>query len=147
MIDRTTETISPDEPCWGVIEQNRLMPMPDGSTQWRRMQIVLVNRGDGLAEYRTDLGNAFLWEAVPEQRLLSLGDDRVGDVLDEAERGRHDDFGNKIKQEIKESSTLIKDFLQEKEENWERIRNRSQFGPAQVKQRNGFPNALRRSRV
>lgn len=124
-----TETLNDDEPCHGVMETNR---------NGRRVQFVFVIRGGSIAKHVTDLGPASLYEGVPELRLLGMGDDTVGEMVYEANMTRYDDFERKLRAEVKESSTLVKDFLQEKEENWERIKNRSQFGPAHKKQRNGF---------
>lgn len=124
-----TETLDDNEACYGVMETNR---------NGRRQQFVFVVRGDSIAKHVTDIGPASLYDGVPELRLLGMGDDTVAEMVYEANMTRYDDFERKLRQEVKESSTLVKDFLQEKEENWERIKNRSQFGPNYTKQRNGF---------
>lgn len=124
-----TDTLDDNEACYGVMETNR---------SGRRKQFVFVVRGDEMAKHVTDLGPASLYDGVPELRLLGMGDDTVAEMVYEANKTRHDDFERRLRAEVKESSTLVKDFLQEKEENWERIKNRSQFGPNYTKQRNGF---------
>lgn len=133
------EEISPDERCYGLAETNRQV-----NGEWRRVQVVYVARNGELCEHVTDLGNAFLWEKVLLQAIYADGDETVGVVTEEADRGRHDDYALKLREEIRESSTLIKDFIQEKEENIERIANRSVFGPKHKKARNEFPHSLRR---
>ncbi len=124
-----TDTLDDNEPCYGVMETTR-----DG----RRKQFVFVVRGDEIAKHVTDLGPVSLYDGVPELRLLGLGDDTVGEMVYEANMTRYDDFERKLRQEVKESSTLVKDFLNEKDRNWAIIHNRSVFGPAQTTQRNGF---------
>ena len=139
-----TERVSNDELCYGLQEVDRLMPMPDGSTAWRRIQAVYVLRGQAIAEYTTDLGSSKEMENVAERKILTCAyegdtpEDTVGEVMEMAARARGDDTFQKLKTEILEGSTLIKDFLQERSENWERIYNRSQFGPKYKKQRNGY---------
>lgn len=50
--------VSPDEPCYSLKEVELQSP---GSKGWHRYQIVLVVRGDRLAEYRVDLGPRERW--------------------------------------------------------------------------------------
>lgn len=137
----TTDHVDNDELCHGLQEVNRMVPQPDGSQDWRRLQCVYVVRGDTIAEYAKDLGPSRLFD-VPEIKILALADklagETVGNLIDEAERTRRDDFASKLRDYVRDSSTLISDFIQEKEENWERIKNRSHFGPNYTKQRNGF---------
>lgn len=134
-----TDRVHPDELCWGLREFNRQTPQG-----LRRVQAVYVLRGDSIAEYTTDLGSAWLFEGVPELKLLTTTgpddtpEDRVGECMEEAERSRGDSFERELRAEVKGSSTLIHDFLQEREENWQRIYNRSHFGPKYTKQRNGY---------
>ena len=133
-----TDHVHPDEPCYGLQEVDRLEPMPDGSSQWRRVQAVYVVRGDTIAEYMTDLGPSMLFQRVTQIKLLAFGEESVGELMDEADRTRYDDYAEKLRQEVKESSTLIQDFVEEKERNWKIIRNQSVFGPGITRQRNGF---------
>jgi len=138
MTARVIEDVSPDEKCYGLTETNRLV-----NGQWRRVQTVFVARDGELCQYTRDVGDAWLLEEANLQAIYAVGEDSVGTLMEEAERTRWDDYEKKLRQEVLEASTLIPDFLQEKEENWERIKNRSQFGPSYSKQRNGFPWALR----
>ena len=140
-----TDRISPDELCWGLQEQNRLITQADGSTVQHRIQAVYVLRGNAIAEYTTDLGPTALWGTTPELQIRTTTgedhdtpEDRVGWIRDEANRSRGDMFERELRADVVGSSTLIKDFLQEKEENWKRIHNQSQLGPYQNKQRNGY---------
>jgi len=50
-----THYILPDEPCYGLYELNFQSP---GNKGFHRYQIILVIRGDRLAEYRQDMGLA-----------------------------------------------------------------------------------------
>ena len=144
MAKYTTDYLDPNEPCHGLREYNRKLSGPNGSEEWHRVQAVYVVRdlpegGDAIAEYVTDMGSAWLWEHAPEIQMLATGEVSVAEWQYLAERDRNDSYGLKLKEELRESSTLIQDFLQEKEENWKRIKNQSQFGPKHSKQRNGYP--------
>ena len=55
-----TDKVSPDEPCFQLSEVNLQSP---GSRGFHRYQILLVVRGDQIAEYRLDLGLASRWKA------------------------------------------------------------------------------------
>ena len=133
-----TERVSPDEPCHGFQDIDRLVKNRNGSTTWHRFACVYVVRGDSIAAYSEDMGPTANFSGEPLLKILSMGDDTVGEVCEEALRSRGDRFERELRAEIQGTSTLIRDFIQEKEENWERINNRSQFGPKQVKQRNGY---------
>lgn len=126
-----TDKISRDEPCHGLLEVDRSV-----QGEMHRMQSVFVVRGDSIAAYETDLGPSSLFGE--RQAIFAMGDESVAFVMDWAERDRYDDTGRKLREELRESSTLIKDFIAEKEQNWERINNRSVFGPGINKQRNGY---------
>lgn len=143
-----TETVHPDEPCYGLLETTKTIVPKGKPPEPHRFQVVWVVRGDALVAHETDLGHISNFVGCEELRLLGpYGLDKVGEMRDEAERTRHDDYERKLRAEVRDSSTLIKDFLQEKEENWERIKNRSQFGPAVTKQRDDFPHELRERRI
>lgn len=57
-----THAVSMDEMSFGLYEHNLQSP---GSKGWRRYQIILVNRGDRIAEFRRDLGPAKDFAASP----------------------------------------------------------------------------------
>ena len=141
-----TDRVHKDEPCYGLQEVDRLIAYPDGSTRSRRIQAVYVVRGDCIAEYATDLGPSENFRNVMQLKLLSMGDDTVGECMEEAERSRLDTFERELRAEVVGTSTLIQDFIREKEENIERINNRSHFGPKHTKQRNGFDKRAALSR-
>ena len=50
-----TDYVLPDEPCLGLFELNL---QSQGSKGFHRYQILLVVRGDRIAEYREDMGLA-----------------------------------------------------------------------------------------
>lgn len=139
-----TDRISPDELCWGLKEEDRYITASDGKASLHRVQCVYVLRGDSIAEYTTDLGPASRWHGVPGLKLLTTAgpndtpEDRVGEVMEEAERSRGDAFERDLRAHVVGESTLIRDYWQEKEENRKRIANQSHFGPRYTKQRNGF---------
>ena len=132
-----TETISPDEPCHGLLERDQMVPVGKGFAL-HRIQSVFVVRGDAIAAYETDLGPASIWRNVSPEGIFATGEVSVAEVMAEAEKDRHDQTGFKLKEELREGSSLVKDFLAFKEANWEIINNRSVFGPAHTKQRNGY---------
>jgi hypothetical protein len=133
-----TDTISMDEPCHGLLEAHRLVGVPEGGTAWHRVQDVFVVRGDEIASYQTDLGPIENFDAPPVA-MLGVGEDTVGEMVDEADRSRADPYYAKLQKELHEGSSLIQDFINQKEANWKVIKNQSTFGPAVTRQRNGFP--------
>lgn len=132
------DRVHPDEACHGLVEVDRMTALADGSRQLRRVQEVYVVRGDSIASFAVDMGPADEFVNAAPIAIFSMGDDTVGQLRDMAEKDRMDDTFKKLRDEVRESSTLIPDFLREKEENWERINNRSVFGPGITKQRNGY---------
>lgn len=71
-----------DEKAYGLIELNLLKP---DYTSLRRYQIVLVNRGDKLAEAAMDLGPAENFLGVVEFNIPSLWEHTVGELRDIAD--------------------------------------------------------------
>lgn len=72
-----TLEVNMDEPCFNLSELNQLSPPPDQVLH--RFQIVIVVRGDCLAEYREDLGLAASFTR-PEFRIpgaVTVGKGRV----------------------------------------------------------------------
>ena len=77
-----------DEQAYGLSETNLLSPLSDaikgvGQTM-RRYQIIYVNRGDVLAEYREDLGLASDFTAI-QFRIPSFWEHTVGELREMAE--------------------------------------------------------------
>ena len=142
-----TDRISPDEPCYGLAEMNRMLAMPDRSMQWRRVQAVYVVRGDAIAEYTTDLGPASAFKDVDEACIFSMGDDRVGDLMEAAAYDRMDDTYKNLRDQVRGESTLLTDFITQKEKAAALINNRSVLGPLVSHQRNGFPQMPKRKEV
>lgn len=132
-----TDYVLPDEACHGLLERDQMVPVGKGLAL-HRIQEVFVVRGDAIAAYQTDLGPSSIWRNVMGEGIFATGEVTVAEVMAEAEKDRHDQTGHKLKEELREGSSLVKDFLAYKEENWERINNRSVFGPAHTRQRNGY---------
>jgi len=133
-----TDYVLPDEACHGLLERDVIVSQANGSAELRRVQEVFVVRGDAIAAYQTDLGPASVWAKVMGEGIFATGEVTVAEVMAEAEKDRHDQTGFKLKEELREGSSLVKDFLAFKEANFQIINNRSVFGPAYSKQRNGF---------
>lgn len=135
MITTVAPAVHPDEKAFLLVERN----LPFDRIGVRRIQILYVNRGDRLAEWRKDLGPAsdFQNEGV---RIPSFWEHTVGELWDIAERHRYrdNDYWARFAAEQQAESTLITDFLNHKEESWKLIDNQSVFGPGVSKQRNGF---------
>ena len=107
-----TTYIHPDEPCYGLRESPRMVDVFPNARQWHWVQQVFVQRGDAIAKYEKDFGPDDNFEGVQPLVLICDGqDDKVGEALAEAERNRHDTYWAKRAKEIQESSTLIKDHI------------------------------------
>jgi len=143
-----TLQVHPDEPCYSLAEGPRKIRTPEGAIENHWVQRVYVVRGDAIAEYTKDYGLAALFKEIPPLVLLSDGDDTVAQLQELAERHRHDDKWIKWRQELQAESTLISDIVRQREQKWELLHNRSQFGPGLSVQRNAvnLNPALRRDR-
>lgn len=107
-----TAFVHPDEGCWGLREEPRMMPGPDGVSQsWRWVQTVFVIRGDTIAAHTTDYGPAENFEGVTPLMMPSFGDDTVAQLREHAERNRHDNYWQQRAAQQLEESTLIKDHI------------------------------------
>lgn len=144
-MDLITLSITEDEPCYGWQETDRIWPQPDGSQQNRRMRFIFVVRGDAIVKYTEDLGPASEFNENSQFAIMADGDagDTVAELRFMAEASRDDTTYEKIRQELKESSTLIADAINEAEMNQKAIRNQSVFGPGISTQRNGTPSYLK----
>ena len=135
MIALATNVIHPDEKAYILGERNLIRPPLH---EWRRYQVIVVNRDDQLAEWWDDLGPAEDFTA-PGLDVLSEWEHTVAELQDIAERQRlGEDYWQKRLVELEGESTLIPDFLNYKEEAWKVINNQSVFGPGVSKQRIGF---------
>ena len=133
-------TVSPEEKAYLLVEVN-LTPyvFSKGGRKFRpktfsgqhRYQVILVNRGDRLAEYHRDMGDAALFESGPF-RIPSLWEHSVGELQDIADNVR-----SRVKEdrsvtaELQGRSTLKRDAMAFFEEVYKRRRgHQSVFGPA-----------------
>lgn len=142
-----THYVLPDEPCYGLYEGGVLMPQPDGSTDYRWVQDVIVIRDDNRAHFITDLGPEANFKYVTPIMIPSLGDDTVAQLQDFAAKNRQDFYWQKRAEEMLEGSTLIRDLINQEEETRQIIRNRSTLGPHFTKQRNGYAQEAMRRRL
>ena len=113
--------------------------MKDGSQQWRWTQQVFVERGDAIACYEIDLGSEEQFEMVTPLHIISpWGEDSVAECLDAADRNRIDTHWRKRAKEMQESSTLMRDIVEQREKISQVVKNRTVSGPFQTNQRNGW---------
>jgi len=130
-------TVSPDELAYALVEVV-LTPysFTKGGRKFRpkswsgkhRYQVILVNRGDRLAEYHRDLGDAALFESGAF-RIPSLWEHTVGELQEIADhvRSRED---RSVMAELQQRSTLARDAAAFFEEVYKRRRGQSVFGSA-----------------
>lgn len=130
MIETVGMLISADEPTYG---------MSVGEDEHGFFTRLMVNRGDVMvtAEIRHGADEEFSGK-IPPLGVPSLGEMRVGEMLEESERHRHDLHYYLRAKEMLAGSTLIADAIRRDEEARYAIRNRSVFGPQVVKQRGGY---------
>lgn len=133
-----TQQVSLNEPCYGLREGPVKQTAANGSQRRRWIQRLWVVRGDSLARYETDMGPASRYADVQELIIPSFGDDSVAELQYEADLHRHDTYWKGRIEEIKASSTLIADAVQQTEQRHQLIHNRSSFGPYARAQRDGF---------
>lgn len=106
-----TAMVHPDEPAYGLREEPRLWPGPNGSTSWRWIQTVFVIRGDAIAAHTTDFGPAEDFALVTPLMMPSFGDDTVAQLREHAEKNRHDAYWQQRAEEQLKNSTLIQDHI------------------------------------
>lgn len=133
-----TDTLHPNEGCWGLFEGPRMVPMPDGSRRNRWIQAVYVIRGDAIAEWTHDYGPVLKYENVQPIIIPGFGDDSVAAVQYLAEQNRHDFYWSGRAKEMLADSTLVKDHLAMLEQELLIKSNRSRFGPGVSVQRNEY---------
>jgi len=80
-----TDYLLPQEKVWAAYEVDLMSTAPGAG--WRRTQIVIVNRGDALAQHRTDMGPRWLFAARPIQ-LPAFWEYTVQEVQDLMHRYR-----------------------------------------------------------
>jgi hypothetical protein len=77
--------VQPDEGAYGLREVELLSPFVEGVGQkMHRYQIIHVNRGDRIAEYREDLGLASDFDAI-QFNIPSYWEHTVGELRDIAQ--------------------------------------------------------------
>lgn len=113
------ESVHPDEKAYLLGERN--LPFPRRG--WRRIQIVIVNRGDRLAEWRKDLGPAASFTAQPFD-VPSLWEHTVGELWDIADLQRDQTTWTDFVAEREAESTLIADAIEVAEQRWKLAKER-----------------------
>jgi len=130
-----TAFVHPDEPCHGLREEPRMMPVPGGGSQWRWTQTVFVVRGDAIAAHTTDYGPAENFRHVTPLFMPSFGDDTIAQLREHAEKNRHDTYWQDRAKEQQAQSTLIRDAIRYAEERKRRRLHQTTSGPAVTVQR------------
>jgi hypothetical protein len=110
-----TATVHPDEACYGLREEPRIMPGLNGSSSWRWVQTVFVLRGDAIAAHTTDYGPAKDFQQVTPLMMPSFGDDTVAQLREWAAKNRHDTYWQQRAAEQLANSTLIRDHINQLE--------------------------------
>lgn len=130
MIETAGMLIDADEPTYGMSVGE------DERGFWTRL---LVNRGDQLVTAEILHGPDPEYSGkIPPLGVPSLGEMKVGEMLEESQRHRHDlTYYIRAKEQLA-GSTLISDAIRRDEEARYAIKNRSTFGPKVVKQRGGY---------
>lgn len=130
------QEVHPDEACYGVDELTLTGPSGKGLS---RYQLTWVVRSDAVVPFLREL--KAVDTDVPPLRIVSLGDDTVGQLWDMANEYRKN---TKLEDRIKElqgTSTLIQDSIDLSEEIQKIKNNRTTFGAgstAPLKQRVGW---------
>lgn len=101
----------------------REIDLPADNGQRRRWQIIVVNRGDELVAFPRDLGPAD--PLVTEILILSLFEDEVAQLMDQADNIRAENQIQKFLKEQEESSTLIEDYIESLEQRRDAVRRNS----------------------
>lgn len=105
-----TATVSPDEPCYGLREESRVVPGLPGR---RWIQVVRVVRGNAIATHTTDFGPAEDYATVTPLLMPSFGENTVAQLREHAEKNRHDDYWHQRAQAQLAESTLIRDHIEQ----------------------------------
>lgn len=139
-----TDHVSPDEGCWGLLEGPLTLPHGEGFRR-RWVQRVFVVRGDAIAKYQIDLGDAEHWEArALPQAIAGMGDDTVGELQEWAEHDRLEGKFMQYRKQLQEESTLVEDSLAGLEQEFLAKRNRTIIGPHVFSQRGDYPGQFAR---
>jgi len=72
-----TLTARPEEKAFALYESDEQSP---GYKGFHRYQIILVNRGDKLAEYRIDMGESAKWKGVRHINIPALWEHSVAEL-------------------------------------------------------------------
>lgn len=139
-----TEIIHEDEKAWSLREIHLVRPP---TNQWRRFQIITVNRDDVLTEWWHDLGPMSAFNR-PQIEIPSLWEHSVAELREMADTMRLEESRWKNRAaELAAESSLIPDMLNQFEEGKKIMANQSVFGPAVTHQRNGLDRRAFNERI
>ena len=129
-----TKSVSVDEKAYSLAEK----PFSVAGVV-HRFQVILVNRGDRVAEWRTDLG---LWSGTAFA-IPAFWEHTVGELRDMADQLRTEN-NPWIREQIEEAraNPMGKQWLEEVEKKKAIVANRSVIGSHTRTQRSDFPRSL-----
>lgn len=129
MIETTTHILRDDEPCFGMSVREE----DDGF-----VTRLVILRGDDLQTCTIKHGPSAFSGMIPPMFVPSPeGENPVGLMLEMSEHHRSDLRYWKYAEELRESSTLIKDVIEQEEKALLQVRNASVLGPHVTVQRHG----------
>ncbi len=111
-----TLAVFDDEPCYGMREEPRMWPGPDGVMSLRWIQTMFVVRGDTIESFATDFGPAENFEDVIPLYMPSIGTDTVAQLREHGEKNRHDHYWSDRRKAMLAESTLISDHIAQVEQ-------------------------------
>jgi len=139
MIKPVALEVMDDEPAFRLSEMNLQSP---GSRGWRRYQVIDVVRNDQLAEYREDLGPAWLYAAHQFNWIGGVVDEDTGKIQIFETVGRLREYARRQREEEPftaqiEPTDLIGEYANYIDELPKIDVVRSTFGPGGVLVRSG----------
>lgn len=129
-----TAVIKPNEKCWVLREYDHLTA---DYKQMRRYQSIYLVRDGEMREFKTDLGPSIQFPGAPEIRIVSLGEDTVAEMQEQALAMRVESRAQYLLDQ-RGPSDLMERYVKFAHERWQLMHNRSVFGPAYKRERNLF---------
>jgi len=109
----TVPSLTSSEKVFSLREENMLA---HDRRRYHRFQIIQVVRNDRMVEYSRDLGSTDNFLGVGDILLVSLFQDSVDFVMDEAERLREANHVKPYLDELAETSTIVEDAVRIEEQ-------------------------------
>jgi hypothetical protein len=139
-----TNAVDPNEACHGCREGPHYCDIHKRNC-W--IQRIFVERGDRLAYYETDFGDADNFPGIQPLIMPSFGENTVAEMQYWFDKNRHDTYWADYVDELQQSSTLMVDIVEQMQQIEKARLNQSTFGPHQNKQRNDYSVGLNYKRA